>query len=268
MFRKILTTAAVAAVLAAAPAMASAASHPSITAPISHTMVVTSNGEAGYYAFSGTHFKRVQGRFTTTLAAEGLGSGGGEGIQLCNASSGRADQLGVRWDAGENAYDVLYDTGTLASTGGTDTSACTSGGAFSGTPIGLEIPAGDTVALSITDEGHGLAEFRAEDTTIDTSIVKAFAHGTSFPDVASAGVVQNEAGLSAPAASPLVTFRDVRVTLPSGKSGTLGRGHTRWTAVQAYSTANGTPSDPALVSPAGSLDAGHFTISIGAETGV
>jgi len=38
--------------------------------------------------------------------------------------------------------------------------------------------------------------------------------------------------------------------------------------VQAYSTANGTASDPALVSPGSTLFAGHFTVSIGAETGV
>ena len=255
-YRIITILAAAAAVLGLALPAAQA-----VTGPISHTAVITSNGEAGYYAFSGTHFSRVQGRFTATVAAEGLGDGGGEGIQLCNASSGEADQLGVVWDAGTGAYDVQYATGSLSS--------CTAGGVLSSpTDIGLSVPAGDTVALSITDEGHGLAEFRAEDSTIDTGIVKAFASGTTFPDVASAGVVQNEAGLSAPAGNPLVTFRDVRVTLPSGKSGTLGRGHTRWTAVQAYSTANGTASDPALVTPAGSLLAGHFTISIGAETGV
>ena len=248
---------------------AAASTHPAITNPISHTQVITGNGESGYYAFADSHFQRVQGRFTATVAAEGLGSGGGEGLQLCNASSGSADQLGVVWDAGTGAYDVQYATGTLTSTGGTDTSACTSGGVLSSpSDIGLSIPPGDTVALSITNEGHGLAEFRAEDSTVDTGIVKAFASGTTYPDVASAGVVQNEAGLSAPAVNPLVTFRDVRVTVASGASNTLGRGRTRWTAVQAYSTANGTASDPALVSPGNSLDAGHFTISIGAETGV
>jgi hypothetical protein len=275
MFRKLAAAAAAPLAALAFTLPASAATHPGLTAPISATPVISSNGEAGYYAFAESHFKRIQGRFTLTEAATGLGAASGEGLQLCSSTEDLAAQVGARWNPGEGAFDILYATGGLsATTPNSHGTACTTGGALGSTSVLLpDVPAGDTVALSITNDGRGLMEFRAQDTTVNTGVSKAFAEcrGLNYVDVASAGVVQNDVtALSAPAVIPVVQFRDTRVTLgnKAGTSNTLGRGHKKWTAVQVYNTANGTVSDPALLTPASSLNAGSFTVLSGSELGI
>ncbi|HEY6276921.1 MAG TPA: hypothetical protein VIX86_11380 [Streptosporangiaceae bacterium] len=252
----------------AAGGLALAAALPA-AAGISHTKVITPNGEAGYQAgMNGPgRFKAVQAQFTLRNEAKGLGSTGGTGVQLCNDTTGNAVQLGARWNAGENAFDILVGSGTLTAHPGTDTTPCNSGGAFAGSDLSpaLDVPAGNTVLLILQEVSPGVYEAFAKDVTLGTSASKSFA-GLTFPDEAGVGVVQNLTTLSAPLALRLASFTDVRLT--GQKCGTHNLGGTScWTAVQAYSTANGMSSDPPLVDPQSSLHGRNFHVEIGSETG-
>ena len=259
MIRKILTLAAIpaAAIALAAPAMAN----------VSPTKVITSNGEAGYYASTNGpgRFVDVRTRFYLRNEAKSLTTAAGEGVQLCNESTGNAVQLGFRWTG--TAFQALVGSGTLVATPGTHTTACNSGGALLGVPLvpNLLVPQGHNVHLILHEVSPGVFEAFAKDTTDSISASKSFA-GLSFPDVASAGVVQDISTRSAPANLKIVKFHSTRVTMQNHPSGYLGTS-LLWTSVQAYSNHTGDNSNPAIITPASSLVNGRFFVFAGAQTG-
>jgi len=239
----------------------------SASANVSPTKVITANGEAGYYAGENQpgHFKQENTQFYLRKAAKSLTAGAGEGVQFCNDSSGNAVQLGLRWTG--TGFQVLVGSGTLTATPGTNTTACNSGGALLGAPLSpnLVIPQGDTVRLILKEVSPGLYEAFAKDVTTSLSASKGFA-GLTWPDEASAGVVQDLSGRAAPADIKLVHFATLTARDSNGVSATFG-GATEWTAVQAYSNFSGDNSNPPIVTPADSLSGDHFNVFTSAQTG-
>lgn len=238
-------------------------------ASVSPTPSINDVGEAGYYAgMNGPHrFTQVRTTFYLRNEAKGLGLTGGEGIQLCNDSSGAAVQLGVRWNG--TGFQVLVGSGSLlgaADSDGTNATDCNSGGALLGVPLvpNLVIPQGHNVRLILEEVSPGLYEAFAKDITDNFSASKSFA-GLTFPDEASAGVVQDLSGRSAPANLNLVRFRHTRAAGLNGVLHYLGD-QLAWTAVQAYSTATGDNSNPRLVTP-DALVQGRFHVFAGAIVG-
>jgi hypothetical protein len=238
-------------------------------AGVSATPVITSNGEAGYYAGENQpgHFKQITTQFYLRVAAKSLTTGAGEGVQLCNDSSGHAVQLGVRWNG--TGFQVLFGSGTLgASAPGTNVTACNSGGAVLGAPLSpnLVIPQGDTVRLILKEISSGVYEAFAKDVTANFSASKGFTGSLTFPDEASAGVVQDISLRAAPASIKLVHFATLTARDSLGVTSTLG-GTSEWTAVQAYSNHSGDNSNPAIVTPASSLSGDHFNVFTSAQVG-
>ncbi len=236
-------------------------------AGVSPAKVITSNGEAGYYAGENApgHFTQVRTQFYLRAAAKSLTTGAGEGVQLCNDTSGRAVQLGVRWNG--SAFQVLFGSGTLAATPGTNTTACNSGGALLGGALSpnLLVPQGHTVKLILKEISPGVYEAFAKDITTSLSASKGFT-GLTFPDEASAGVVQDISLRAAPANIKLVHFASLSARDDNGVTSTLG-GTGEWTAVQAYSNHSGDNSNPAIITPANSLLGGHFNVFTSAQVG-
>jgi hypothetical protein len=129
----------------------------------------------------------------------------------------------------------------------------------------LLIPQGHNVHLILHEVSPGLYEAFAKDTTDNISASKSFV-GLSWPDVASAGVVQDISTRSAPANLKIVHFHSTRVTQLHHPSGYLGTSPL-WTAVQAYSNHTGDNSNPAIITQASTLINGRFDVFAGAQTG-
>lgn len=252
--------------LAAGPA--SAATTPPIT-------VITSNGEAGFYAGMNDpgHFKTIKAEFYLRKAIQTIGAAtGGVGIQLGNDSSGNAVQMGAIWNspACPGLVEVGYGTGTLSATPGTNTTAINSGGRLA--PLHLSpvlcAPVGHTVKVNLTEVSPGLYEAFGKDITANLSASKAFA-GLSFPDEASAGVVADLSSRSAPASVKLVQFTSVQAKNSTGTTSGLG-GTSAWTPVGVASNPSGNSGNPFLVTPGSlSTSAGlsSFGVFVGAQTG-
>jgi hypothetical protein len=269
-----LLAAVAAAVLAlffgAAPAMASGAPPGPLpgVAGISPTTVWTSNGEGGYYSFVANRTTAIRAHFFLRTAAEGIGATGGLGVQLCQQGTapgtGDAAQLGTLWNAGAGVFEVFYQTGTLAAhSPNTNGDACSTGGLLA-SPLdtGLDIAPGQEVKLSIQDNS-GVCEFRSSNVTVSTGVVIDFKACPGLFNDAGVGAVQDLTLIAPPASVELARFTQVTQDTTFATGTLSGAG----TAVQVNSSANGSPSDPAIVSPNSSLSGSVFKLYAGSPVG-
>lgn len=300
MFRKMLATTGVAAlVLAGGLALAGSAG-----ASISNGHVISSNGEAGWFTWSGNRFDEVHADVETTSAAEQTPSAGsptlGNGVALCTTSSateGDAAQVGEVWNSTERAFDVVWAEGDLTNTSAnTNGNPCTTGGALPVTlvttgstvtvdcgtdvsecgvlsPQTDDIPLGDRVYIQIRQWNTHL-QFLAEDESTGLGDSADNENSlSSYAHYAQAGSVFDATSYSAPATNPEADFSWVRASVTTtGEGETQGQYFDTWSGETVVDTPNGTTSDPALVVPtvmnpkvSGGL--GCFTINVGSPVG-
>jgi len=206
-------------------------------------------------------FTQVNGTFTLNAEAEGIGvsevSGvngytgdtdinGAIGLQLCNESNGKADQLGAVY-LGGGKFAVGYLTGLLT---GLDNNPCVGGGVLGGAMasttfkyLGL-VPAGTTIEGQIRQDGPGVL-FTAENATTGLANYTYYdPSGWVNPNEAGAGLQTDTSTLSAPAVNDLTDFTDVSaVDTSSGKAA----GFDNWNAVEVVGSQDG--QAPALITP-------------------
>ena len=136
MFRRSRVLAAVGATrLALAGGLAFAGS---ASASINNGHVVSSNGEAGWFTWSGNRFDEVHADVITHISAEQSPPAGsptlGNGVALCTTSSatlGDSAQIGEVWNSTENAFDVIWAEGDSEQyVPNTNGNPCTTGGAL------------------------------------------------------------------------------------------------------------------------------------------
>ena len=301
MFRRSRVLAAVGATtLALAGGLAFAGS---ASASINNGHVISSNGEAGWFTWSGNRFDEVHADVITHTSAEQSPGGGntlGNGVALCSLASsteGDAGQVGEVWNAGEKAFDVVWAEGDLSSTTpNTNGNPCTTGGAlpvslgFTGGVVTItcedgagtcgllstqtdDIPVGDRVYVQIRQWNTHL-QFLAEDLTTGLGDSADNEPGLSgFAHYAQAGTIFDTTARSAPANIDEADFSWVRASVStSGEGETQGQYFDTWSGQTVVSTPNGTNSDPALVAPTGMLlkvagGLGCFSINVGSPTG-
>ncbi len=215
------------------------------TASIPHPNVVVgslsnTNGTAGYYTNQfGDTYTQVNGSFT--LNKPSLYANGGIGIQLCNASTGYAAQIGAianggGWTVGYfKGYLTGDPTGTGSPCDGNTFLSVVTGAGF--TALGT-VPAGTTVQAQIKEVRHGLVFTVADSGLANFSY---FLH--SYPgyfNEAAAGISEDMSIISAPATNDLADFFGVTATDSNGVTGGLAT----WNAVEVSS---GFPGYPPLV---------------------
>jgi hypothetical protein len=201
------------------------------------------NGTAGYYTNQfGDTYTQVNGSFS--LNKPSLFANGALGIQLCNASTGFAAQIGAIADF-SGGWIVGYFTGYLNPATGINGDPCdgntflyhVTGAGF--TALGT-VQAGTTVQAQIKEVNHGLVFTVADGPTANFSYFLP-----SFPgyfNEAAAGISENLSLISAPATNDLSDFFGVTATDVNGVTGGLAT----WNAVMVSS---GFPGYAPLVTP-------------------
>jgi hypothetical protein len=248
---------------------------------VASSLHFTSNtfGEAGYYGNddNATRYKYTQ---TTVIAQPSLVNLNGDtangpgavGTELCDPNNGFALQVGLWWDAANSRYDVSYNQGnTFQPATGAD--PCIQDGFvipdISSTPqlvgpnapTAVHISSGDQVALAIYFDppshfGHHHVVISACDLT--QGFCRQYENSTYAPSTTmwefGTGAVTNNTKLTAPAAIPLESFSNTKVTsymsanpVPVGSVGPLGEANFVNTSFQTVMSPNGT-----LVTPGGS----------------
>ncbi len=242
MRKSILVLPAIAAVLTfgATAANAATASIPrpdAVVGSLSNT-----NGTAGYYTNQfGDQFTQVNATFS--LNKPSLFANGAIGIQLCNATTGYAAQLGaIATPAG--GWTVGYFKGYLNPLTGIAGDPCDgntflfpTGGGF--TALGT-VGAGTSVQAQIKEVNHGLVFTVADGPTANFNYFLPSYPG--YFNEAAAGISENLSFISAPATNDLSDFTGVTATDSSGVTGGLAT----WNAVMVSS---GFPGYAPLVTP-------------------
>lgn len=226
-FALALAGAGAASALIFAPALAASAA-PAVT---SASVPVTNNtaGESGYYANedNATRFRYTQTTVTAQASLKNLnglmpGSPGAVGTELCDPNTGYAMQVGLWWNG--TKYVVSYGTGKFATN--TFLDQCIQS-EFVQNPLpsaptlltNLSINAGDQIALALyfDPRSHfGVHNVSISACDLTQSICRQYA-GTFYTGSATmwefgTGAVTNQPMLTAPAAIPLETFTNSRVT--------------------------------------------------------
>lgn len=276
-------------------------------ASVSSGNVYTSNGEAGWFTWSATHFDEVHADVITTAAAEQVPAGDssspvlGNGVGLCavtGVDTASAAQEGEVWDAAEGAFDVVWAEGTLtATTPEHDGNPCTDGGAvpvslsYTGGTVSVtcpdgdlcgvlsfesgDVPLGDRVYLNVRYwYGSPHIQFLAEDLSTGLGSSQDSEPPLSgFPHYAQAGSISDLTSRSAPPTVDEAFFSWVRAsTTTTGQTETQGQYFSTWSGESVDSNPSGSSADPALVAP--TLMNPHvpgglgcFTLGVGAPVG-
>lgn len=246
---------------------------------VGNQQVITSNGEAGYYAsMNGPgHFTSARTTWYVRKAEQTLGTSSasfvhGIGIQIGSDQTGKVAQLGGLWNTTKchNALEIEYGSGYLTTKApDTNGTPVNDGGAVVPTselnPV-LCVPWNDYVKIGLYEVHPGVYEAYAKDLTTGVSISKGFA-GVSFPDEAGVGVVADTTNRAGPVtATELANFNSINFTDSNGASGGFF-GSSDWSPVGVGSTATGTDGSPFLVAP-GTDGGTHYKLYAAAPTGL
>jgi hypothetical protein len=275
-------------------------------ASINNGHVISSNGEAGWFTWSGNRFDEVHADVITHSNAEQTPSAGaptlGNGVALCattSATTADSAQVGEVWDSAEHAFDVVWAEGDLTNTtANSNGNACTTGGALpltityntttgvsiascGATKCGVlstqtdDIPLGDRVYVQIRQWNTHL-QFLAEDDTTglgDEADNEPGLGSGIYAHYAQAGTIFDQTSRSAPATIDEADFSWVRASITqSGEGETQGQYFSTWSGESVVSTANGQTSDvglvvPTVMNPKVAGGLGCFSINVGSPVG-
>ena len=250
---------------------ASAAAHPHSVSTFTRYTQAGQYATAGYFTSplnGNAVFTHIQGYLgssgTTSLENLGTGVDNGQGVGLCNQSTGNAVRAGIgNVDATAGTKSVIFGEGNLGAAfwfGDPCANGAPNGTTFIVTDVANNIPIQDTIAVQMLAHSgfgaSGCAPFQTallwQDVTANPGVWHTACESTSFHPVyneGDAGVIGDTTEMSPPATQPLAAFAHLGLSELNGHRVTHGsfQSDSAWTAYPVEATSNGAASGSLLL---------------------